>query len=129
MKKILILVIFIIGFTTTASAQNVVIQQNSSAAQSQVQHNNEYYINGISTSKDIGGVDVEFIYTYSGSEYYLKFTNYNSSAVTVLFEVKDSDGKKTTGTIILKGYETKQTPNQYEVSHNKYIAMIVRKLQ
>ena len=127
MKRFLLTLALVCGFATMVSAQNVVIQQNTSSPQSpQTTTGHEYYINGISTAEDIGGVDVEFKEEYHGMMcvYYLQFTNYHAFTVRVLFELS---GPKY-GSITLQANETKCTPNYYEYVSNKSIIMIVRKL-
>ncbi len=128
MKRFLLTLALVCGFATMVSAQNVVIQQNTSSPQSpQTTTGHEYYINGISTAEDIGGVDVEFKQEYSGmkSVYYLQFTNYHACTVRVLFELSGP----IYGSITLQANETKCTPNYYDTfSNSKSIIMIVRKL-
>ena len=129
MKRFLLTLALVCGFATIVSAQNVVIQQNTSSPQSsQTTTGHEYYINGISTAEDIGGVDVEFKEKSSYgnyTDYYLQFTNYHDFTVRVLFELSG----RMYGSITLQANETKCTPNYYEVfDDNISIIMIVRKL-
>lgn len=139
MKKYIFLFIAVC-FTTTLSAQNVVIQTNNTDSQSSTAQTtgNEYYINGISTAQDIGGVDVAFIKDHNGEwigssekpnyvDYFLSFTNYHEFTVTILFEVTERE-KKTTGTITVPKGITKRTPNSYRLWGNFNIVTIVRKL-
>ena len=87
-------------------AQNVVIQQNTSKESLSTQPSNEYYINGISTREDIGGVEIEWgIYNWRNNQRYYKptFINYRDFAVRVIFKIGDK-----TGTIVLQGYEKKR---------------------
>lgn len=126
MKYLLTLIVALFSLVSFAQ-NNVIIQQskedNSSANSVDP---NEYYIDGISTRLDIGGVEVEFVkedYPY----YYLKFTNYHNCTVSVIFQVLVND-KKTSGRIILRANETKQSLNTYRVYMNRDCKMIVRKL-
>ena len=134
MKKIYILFV-LMCLTSSGLAQNIIIQQNNnSSSQSTIRNSNEYFINGISTSQDIGGVDVEFIddpENYYANKY-LRFTNYHNFPVTVIFEVEDyqrgGSYKKVTGRITLRANETKTTPNPYNVAKSRHCIMIVRRL-
>jgi len=71
-----------------------------------------YRINGISTTEDIGGVEVTSV---SSTDPYrrLVFHNFNTFNVTVIFEVEGDDGRKKTGTIVLRPYERKETQDAY----------------
>lgn len=130
MKKIIILIALFVGISSFASAQNVVIQSNNSTSSQSSVNDKQYYINGISTREDIGGVDVKFkeVDYGSGYSYYeLTFTNYHSSPVTVMYELNGADGK-TYGYINLKANETK-TSAQYRLAfRDQSIIMIVRKI-
>ena len=132
MKKIFILVALIMGVSYFASAQNVVIQSNTTTPQSSV-NDNQYYINGISTREDIGGVDVKFEHYRSRaddgfSEYGLTFTNYHNFTVRVVFELPRGYNGKTYGSIVLKANETKTT-EAYRLDYKDLsIIMIVRRL-
>lgn len=128
MKCLNIVCLLIMFFTTTLTAQNIIVsQQDNTQSQSA---NNEYFIDGISTRLDIGGVDVEFVDhpNYLTSKY-LKFTNFRNFPVTVIFEVKEgSNSRKVSGRITLMANETKITPNSYQTCDNNDCIMIVRKL-
>lgn len=118
-----------------ANAQNIIVQQNNnSSSTSTVQDNKGYFINGISTKEDIGGVDVEFVddpENYYANKY-LKFTNYHNFPVTIIFEVEDYQRggyyEKVTGRITLRANETKTTPNPYNVAKSRHCVMIVRRI-
>ena len=132
MKKIFIVVTLFIGISHIVSAQNVVIQSNTTTPQSSV-NNNQYYINGISTREDIGGVEVVFeagsSSQYSGFSYYnLIFTNYHNFPVSVIYELPRGYTGKTYGTIILNANETKKSQSYKLEWRDKSIIMIVRKL-
>ena len=112
-----------------------------------------YRINGICSTEDIGGVDVEIYakedgirtpnYTYDNI--YAQFKNYNESTVTVLYEIGNEDlgsGRCTgtaspdgkTGSIVLQPGENKSVKlhsNGYSSYAQKYFirGMIVRKLK
>lgn len=133
--KYFLLLIGIVLFPMAASSQNIIIQQNNNSSSQSVSHDgNEYYINGISTREDIGGVDVEFVddpENYYANKY-LKFTNYHNFPVSVIFEVEDYQRggyyEKVTGRITLRANETKTTPNPYNVAKSRHCIMIVRRL-
>lgn len=132
MKKIIILIVLFVGISNFASAQNVVIQSNNSTSSQSSVNDKQYYINGISTREDIGGVDVEFTEgNCSGrvgySYYRLTFTNYHSSPVTVMYELNGYEGK-TYGYINLKANETKNSIWYKLVFRDQSIIMIVRKI-
>lgn len=131
MKKIIVLLLAVIGFVTTAEAQNVVIQTNETSS-AQVQDPNIFYINGIPSTQDIGGVDAQA--EKVDGKCYVRFINFHSSTVTILYQVTYSsyyDGYKTiTGTIVLGAMGAKSlflTNNNYrfEISN---VATIVRRL-
>lgn len=133
--KYFLLLISIALFPIAVSSQNIIIQQNNnSSSQSVSRDGNEYFINGISTREDIGGVDVEFVddpENYYANKY-LRFTNYHNFPVTVIFEVEDYQRggyyEKVTGRISLRADETKTTPNPYNVAKSRHCVMIVRRL-
>lgn len=123
------------GFVGIASAQNVVIQTNNTDSKSSTTQTtgNEYFINGISTAQDIGGVDAEFIIDKQAAMVNnlhpnkIKFTNYHEFTVTVLYEIYEW-GEKTYGTITIPARTAKTTRNGYHTRFNNNIVMIVRKL-
>jgi hypothetical protein len=85
-----------------------------------------YFINGLSTAEDIGGVEVSKGYYPRDHVWYnLVFENFNNFKVTVIFEVATSQGKKT-GTIILEAGEIKMTNYNY-VNPSSFV-LIVRRL-
>lgn len=131
-RSIVVLLVFLPIFCIAQN--NVIIQQTTNNQNSNSVSSNEYFINGISTRMDIGGVDVEFVddpENYYANKY-LKFTNYHNFPVTVIFEVEDyqrgGDYEKVTGRITLRANETKTTPNPYNVARSRHCVMIVRKL-
>jgi hypothetical protein len=61
----------------------------------------DYFIAGISTKEDIGGVEVSS--QYRDNRYRLVFENYNNFPVSVIFEFKDNiHSGKLTGTNSIK---------------------------
>ena len=94
-------------------------------------NNGEYFICGISTKEDIGGVEVFVDGNYAHSKDYsaLVFENFNNFIVTVLFEYDalGIGGTKLTGVVVLKANEKKTTPNRYSGANN--FKLIVRKLK
>ena len=137
MKRILLILLSCIVNITFAQ-NNIIVQQNNSSSSVTSNDSGEYFINGISTKQDIGGVDVQFIAYRNGyyGENQLKFTNYNNFTVSVIFEVMVDlyptgtldEWKKTTGTITLKANEVKIAPNIYETVDNHHCVMIVRRI-
>lgn len=135
MKNSLFTLAVLMCVSINANAQNIIVQQNNnSSSTSTVQDNKGYFINGISTKEDIGGVDVEFVddpENYYANKY-LKFTNYHNFPVTIIFEVEDYQRggyyEKVTGSITLRANETKTTPNPYNVAKSRHCVMIVRRI-
>lgn len=107
MKKIIVILSFLLSFSLADFAQVNLISVNKQSAQNN--DPNERFINGISTRLDIGGVDYEL---YSGK---IKFTNYNPFPVTVTIEWLSygySRGEKTNinshyGTVVLPKADVK----------------------
>lgn len=140
MKKKYIAILTMVLFAFSSQAQNII--QISSDKENRENSNQkkecEYKINGICSTEDIGGVDVDF--NFDQDKYYeqnLVLTNYNNSTVTVLWELEyngdasecnENDTK--TGSTVIKASETK------EVSLHKCYkgrwslkGMIVRKIK
>lgn len=96
MKKFLLL--FIGALSNIISFAQINILQNHSTSTDP----NEYFINGISTRMDIGGVDINFVKSptwvlSSGTPYgegikAIKLTNYNDFPVTVIVEYEYTIG-------------------------------------
>ena len=81
---ILITAILFIGMLTYCYGQDVKVNINN---QDYSTSNGEFKINGISSSEDIGGVDVQFNETANSNgctNLYVVFKNYNAFPVTVL---------------------------------------------
>lgn len=100
------------------SAQNnLIVQQNAGNQQQVKEEQGEYYINGISTKEDIGGVEVSRGIRVSnislGGDYRIKFRNYNNIPVSVIYELTTYGGAKLTGTIVLNAGEEKETSDDY----------------
>jgi len=93
--------------------------------QTSSEKSNEYFINGISTREDIGGVEVSTVWGAPGFAR-LEFENYNNFVVTVIFEITQTNGRKITGTIVLKAYEKKKSNDSY--AEPVSFTLIVRKL-
>lgn len=90
MKKVLLLTtMFFVGMFTYCYGQDVRVNINNQDYSSN--NDCEYKINGICSSEDIGGVDVEFSDGVDGRGYYVVFTNYNSFPVTVLSVIEFLD--------------------------------------
>lgn len=125
MKKYVILMALFIGISNSVSAQNVVIQSNTAPTQQSVD-SNQYYINGISTREDIGGVQIErgeFVYTW---HYKVKLTNYNNFPVSVIYQFEHGNKQVETRTMVLGAYSDKETETCFE---NPYkFVVIARKL-
>lgn len=114
MNKSLIFLLFVFTLgAVTANAQINIVQN-----QPQERDTNEYFINGISTRFDIGGVDIQekrTLFNFCNNKNidgiaYIKLTNYNSFPVTVLFECDlyyymplSRDHEKKQYTVVLPG--------------------------
>ena len=140
MKKLLIAALFSI-FITCCYGQDVKVNINNNDATAT--DDCAYRINGICSSEDIGGVDLEFVQIrrndadeksseYSKFDAYANLTNYNSSPVSVIFKVKGlySDDKEKTFTMVL-GVNGVKSVLLYECHKATWVTlegMIVRKL-
>ena len=91
MKKAMLL-IACVGMMSYGYCQDVKVNINNQEASTREEC--PYRINGICSTSDIGGVDVEFVAegVENSGKYniYAVFTNYNSSAVSVLYEIGNS---------------------------------------
>lgn len=123
MKHVLALFCLLLSITYL-SAQNTNVIINGQGV-SQSGKNSIYYVNGISSTEDIGGVTAYFenfgvnastgvrerIKTgesYYDPELYYIFENCNSFPVTVVFEGKWGEEIRHSGTLTLKAYEKKK---------------------
>lgn len=130
MKTLFVLLFALTGFIANANAQTVVVQNNKTASE-QVQDPNIFYINGIPSTQDIGGVENEAVDLFfrDGSGYHVYFTNYNSSTVTVLYQITFGDKELTRiGSVVLKAKEKKDVLLRTNCSPAE-IATITRRLQ
>lgn len=143
MKKLLIAALFGI-FVTCCYGQDVKVNINNNDATAT--DDCAYRINGICSSEDIGGVDLEFVqerrsdcvevYSNRNSSHhdaYANLTNYNSFPVTVIFKVKDiyvQNGTEKTFTVVLGVDGVKKVPifERRMASEVTLEGMIVRKL-
>ena len=126
MKQLIVIIAIIFGMNNYASAQNVII---NSEDYTQTVDDNQYYINGISTREDIGGVEIGRGEYVPNNNYRIKLTNYNDFTVTVLFEFIHSSyeyEKIEKRTMVLRAGETKETENSYY--HPREYVIITRKL-
>ena len=103
-------------FSINTNAQNIIVQQNNSPIQN-VTDPNIRYINGVPSTLDVGGVEnhigrdiMEAGITNYYYVYYVEFTNYNQSAVTVLYEISyyTNESKYKSGSLVLKPGESKR---------------------
>lgn len=101
MKK-LILFIFLMSYSVS-HAQNVVIQNNGKTEQSNSTDDTSYYINGISTREDVGGVETTWKTVNSSDYRIIVFKNYNDFSVSVIYEIIDSN----VGNLVLGAGEEK----------------------
>lgn len=126
MKKFLILFLAIVGFAITANAQNVVIQQNgTTTSNTQSADPNIFYINGIPSTADIGGVEAQV--EDKNQRTYLLLTNYRNEAVTVLYYIETQRGSERNGSVVLTPMQTKEVNLDMYATITK-IATITRKL-
>lgn len=116
------------------SQNNIIIQQtNNNNSQVQYQKpDHSFYLQGISSTENIGGVDVE---TEGNSDPYgnpymnsVKFKNYRNFAVTVLYKflIGRSREEYREGSITLGPGETKYLSKRYNTPRD--FKMIVRPL-
>ena len=130
MKKFLLVLVAVIGFGMSAFAQNVVIQTNETKSEN-TDGSKYYWINGISSKEDIGGVDVE---TTRVCPYYcyanVTLTNYNNFNVTVYYEIKNANGDTQSGSKVLKPNESKKVldGNVFSYTTGVEVKTITRKL-
>ena len=125
MKKLLVCLLAVIGFVAAAEAQTVVVQNNQGATE-QTQDPNIFYINGIPSTQDIGGVEAQPKYKEGGYSYAV-FKNYHSFTVTVLYRVIHGNNSQKIGSLVLSSKETKEFYIDYN-SPIQEIATITRKL-
>lgn len=138
MKKIIFASLFLLFLGINSQAQNnIIVQQSNSATTETSTDENAYYLNGISSKEDVGGVEYSF-YETSDHKIKLSLTNYHNCTVTVLFdfewhsyhsyqEREMSDGVKS---YVLRANETKNiTVGNYYIPCARIKGMIVRKLQ
>lgn len=131
MKKLFIAALFGI-FVTCCYGQDVKVNINNNDVTTK--DDCAFRINGICSSEDIGGVDLEFVtetLQYC-SNIYANLTNYNSFPVSVIFKVKELCNtcyKEKTFTVVLGVNGIKRVTlfecYQHDVSLE---GMIVRKL-
>lgn len=129
MKKLLILVLFAMMAGNLKAQNNLIIQNDGNNHQPATQ-DNAYYINGISTRNDVGGVEIapgsHTGYRRNHACFKLKFTNYNHFPVSVIFELEDAEVGTTTGTIVLNAGESKESLESYCSPYN--FKLIARKM-
>lgn len=109
-------VVFIIFCVIIGNAQNnIIIQQNNTNI-----GDNQFKINGIPMSEDIGGVDISQIQIEGTPMYFVRLTNYNDFIVNVVYQFTyghDSD-KKYSGNMVLRPGESKETERYYYRPNN-----------
>lgn len=117
-KKKMLVLLLTIGAFATANAQQTVILQNQQISSNPIQ-SEAYYINGIPSSQDIGGVEVSRS-NWNSTASKIRFENYNNFPVSVIFEVTTGGNEniKQTGTIVLQGNEKKDTRDYYDAPCN-----------
>ena len=140
MKKIIFASLFLLFLGINSQAQNnIIVQQSNSATTETSTDENAYYLNGISSKEDVGGVEYSFYESTNGIM--LSLTNYHNCTVTVLLdfdwvgydsEIYLSDGVKS---YVLRANETKDIKvgkccrPETIPGDAKIKGMIVRKLQ
>ena len=83
MKKIFLL-FALVGMNVLAYSQDVKVNINNLDTAA-VKDNCPYRINGICSSEDVGGVNVDIL--YADEVTWAVFTNYNEYPVTILYEI------------------------------------------
>ena len=139
MKKIIFASLFLLFLGINSQAQNnIIVQQSNSATTETSTDENAYYLNGISSKEDVGGVEYTISYSYSDKQTFLKLTNYHNCTVSVLIDFSYggwideqvlSSGVKS---YVLRASETKSILVGYgssSQSKSTIKGMIVRKLQ
>jgi len=96
------------------------------ASKYETKNNSEYRISGISTTEDVGGVEIFRSDCDEGNWCKLEFENYNNFSVSVIFEYATMRGNIKTGTIVLKANEKKKTNDTYPFPTD--FKLIARKL-
>lgn len=125
MKRTILLTTLLVLFLSAKSQVNVINVDPNPQKES-----NEYFINGISTREDIGGVEVS---TENGESYIYHtdhlvcFENYRDFPVTVIYELFSGSTLKASGSCVLKAGERKQVANLAQFLLTRSI-LIVRKL-
>lgn len=109
-KLVMIAVMATIAIVCNVNAQQTVVIQNSEEAKKTVGTDGSFYINGISSALDIGGVQAivttKLSSRYQGQEVhkcYVALTNYNDFRVTVLYQAGPN---KVTGSLVLEPGKT-----------------------
>ncbi len=114
MKNVFFLAVFFAIAGGLNAQNNVILQQSTGGnTNSSASDDKQYYINGISTKEDVGGVEMSRGERYTGSLYFLHFTNYNNFMVSVIYEFEDNARGLITGNIVLKAGEKKQSADYY----------------
>ena len=97
-----------IAIVCNVNAQQTVVIQNSEEAKKTVGTDGSFYINGISSALDIGGVQATVRTKYwgigSGADFYVQLINYHDFKVTVLYQAGSA---KVTGSVVLEPGETR----------------------
>lgn len=96
-----------IAIVCNVNAQQTVVIQNSEEAKETVGTDGSFYINGISSKEDIGGVGAtvktdlvdRYIGVWKLYDCYVSLENYHKFPVTVLYQAGPS---KTTGSVVLE---------------------------
>lgn len=139
-KNLLVAVIFTVGLFTYCFGQNVNVNINN---QDYSQTKDcDFKINGICSSEDIGGVDIQGLEKYDEvgpNQYYINLyavlTNYNEFPVTVLIDfygdVKQATLRKDETKEVFVSYASSDMKTSYRPPREtgiSYKGMIVRKL-
>ena len=115
MKKLLLFIL--LGVSVMVNAQDVKVDINRNDVSSK--KDCSFEINGICSTEDVGGVDVQLIYEEAENATFLCLTNYNSQPVTTIYMIgnncstdswsysSDYKADGSVGTTFLKPTETK----------------------
>ena len=138
MKRVLLIVVAIIGFYGFVFGQTVGVQVIGGTTENTEKKDDcAYRISGICTTEDLGGVETtirqETDYDNPISLGYYQiyscvdFENYNDFTVNIIYETSYFDTKesKRTGTLVLKPNEKKTVKSKYEIT---VVRLIARKL-
>ena len=127
MKKI-ICVLIQIAMCVMASAQTTNVVVNGEKAVEKVE-DKSYYINGVSSKEDIGGITTETLYRKESQYGILVITNHNPVPVTVNWETYETTSSSNKGDQTQIGSVTLQPNERKEVCHTRYFYYMIQEVR